>query len=101
MAPSETEQIKAITDTDVENARLMLVHAAKTGMDLPKDMLLTLTAAIEGARTYDGKAGSARRAARRNAMRDWATRSLRCCSPSRPTGCCWHRRSRRFAPIRM
>jgi hypothetical protein len=55
MAPSETDQIKAITDTDSENARLMLVHAAKTGMDLPKDMLLTLTAAIEGARSYDGR----------------------------------------------
>jgi hypothetical protein len=55
MAPSDTEQIKAITDTDIENARLMLVHAAKTGMDLPKDMLLTLTAAIEGARSYDGR----------------------------------------------
>lgn len=55
MAPTETEQFKAITDNDIENARLMLVHAANTGMDLPKDMLLTLTAAIEGARGYDGR----------------------------------------------
>jgi hypothetical protein len=55
MAPNETEQTKAIGENDIENARLMLVHAAKAGMDLPKDMLLTLTAAIEGTRSYDGR----------------------------------------------
>jgi hypothetical protein len=56
MTPAGTEAHKAITIHDLENARLMLVHAASKGMELPKDMVLTLGNAIEGASAYDGRA---------------------------------------------
>jgi hypothetical protein len=56
MAPPGSESQKAISNHDLESARLMLVHAAGKGMDLPKDMVLTLSNAIEGASSYDGRA---------------------------------------------
>jgi hypothetical protein len=54
-APGTEPHTKAIATQDLENARLMLVHAAGCGMDLPKDMVLTLSNAIQGAACYDGR----------------------------------------------
>jgi hypothetical protein len=56
MAPPGSEAQKAINNHNLESARLMLVHAAGKGIDLPKDMVLTLSNAIEGASSYDGRA---------------------------------------------
>jgi hypothetical protein len=55
MAPHGVEAHKAIDRSDLESARLMLVYAAGQGIDLPKDMVLTLSNAIEGASGYDGR----------------------------------------------